>query len=151
LPPATCAGADSIPTAANLAAIRSATLCLVNSERVRAGLAPLVENPLLAAAAQGHADDMAARGYFSHTSQDGRSFDQRIRAAGYGGGSMAENIAWGGGSLGTPRRIVAAWMSSAGHRANILNGGLVDSGVGVAARTPQGGSGGTYVHDFGAP
>ncbi len=72
-----------------------------------------------------------------------------IRAVGYPGGYLAENIAWGGGSLGTPRSIVGGWMNSTGHRANILNGGLRDSGVGVAVSTPQGGSGGTYVHDFG--
>ena len=38
-----------------------------------------------------------------------------------------------------------------GHRANILNGLLRDSGIGVSPGTPQGGSGGTYVHDFGGP
>jgi uncharacterized protein YkwD len=130
--------------------MRAATLCLVNAERVRIGVAPLVGNSLLAAAAQGHADDMVALGYFSHTSADGRTFDQRIRAAGYAGSRLAENIAWGQRSLGTPRRIVAAWMDSAGHRANILNGALRDSGIGVAARTPGGATGGTFVHDFGA-
>ena len=36
-------------------------------------------------------------------------------------------------------------------RANILNGLLTDSGIGVSPGTPQGGSGGTYVHDFGGP
>ncbi len=149
--PGGCAGSNAVPTAANLPVVRSATLCLVNNERAGFGLAPLIDNAQLATAAQGHADDMVARGYFSHTSADGRTFDQRIRNAGYGGGGMAENIAWGDGSLGTPSRIVGAWMNSAGHRANILNGALQDSGVGVAPRTPGGGTGGTYVHDFGAP
>ena len=150
-PGASCAGADSIPNAAHVAVVRAATLCLVNVERARAGLAPLADNGGLALAAQAHANDMIARRYFSHTSLDGRTFDQRIRAAGYLGGNLAENIAWGGGSLGTPRRIVSGWMSSAGHRANILNGLVRDSGVGVSAGTPEGGGGGTYVHDFGAP
>jgi uncharacterized protein YkwD len=150
-PPAGCAGADAVPSASNLPAVRSATLCLVNSERTQFGLAPLVDNAPLALAAQGHADDMAAKGYFSHVSADGRTFDQRIRAAGYLGGYLAENIAWGDRSLGTPQRIVGAWMSSAGHRAHILSAALRDSGIGVAPRTPQGGIGGTYVHDFGAP
>ncbi len=130
-------------------AVRSATLCLVNAERAGAGLGPLTDNRPLAAAAQAHAVDMVARRYFSHTSANGRSFDTRIRAFGYPGGYLAENIAWGGGSLGTPRSIVSGWMNSTGHRENILNGGLRDSGVGVAVSTPQGGSGGTYVHDFG--
>jgi uncharacterized protein YkwD len=146
-----CAGADAVPTASNLPAVRSATLCLVNSERAHFGLAPLIDNAPLAVAAQGHADDMATNGYFSHLSADGRTVDQRIRAAGYLGGNLAENIAWGDRSLGTPRSIVGAWMNSAGHRASILNGLLHDSGIGVAPRTPHGGTGGTYVHDFGAP
>ena len=151
VPSAGCTSADTVPSAANLAAIRSATLCLVNAERTSRGLVALVNNAQLAGAAQGHADDMAAGGYFSHTSADGRTFDQRIRSSGYGGGTLAENIAWGGGSLGTPRRIVGSWMNSGGHRANILSGTLRDSGIGVASRTPQGGGGGTYVHAFGAP
>ncbi len=112
-------------------------------------MAPLADNAALAVAAQAHASDMTGQRYFSHVSADGRSFDQRIRAAGYLGGYLAENIAWGGGSLGTPRRIVSGWMNSSGHRANILNGVLRDSGIGVSPGTPQGGSGGTYVHDFG--
>jgi uncharacterized protein YkwD len=149
--PGSCLGSDAVPTAANLPAIRAATLCLVNSERAGAGIPPLVDHAQLAAAAQGHADDMAAQGYVDHTSRDGRTFDQRIRNAGYAGTGMAENIAWGSSHLGTPRQIVGAWMNSSGHRANILNGALSDSGVGVAPRTPTGAAGGTYVHDFGAP
>jgi len=151
LAPASCAAADTIPTTSNLPAIRAATLCLVNAERTSRGLAPLIDNAPLALAAQGHATDMATQRYFSHVSADGRTFDVRMRNAGYAGGYLAENIAWGGSYLGTPRRIVGGWMNSAGHRANILNGALRDSGVGVAPRTPQGGSGGTYVHDLGAP
>ena len=149
--PGSCAGSDAVPTASNLPTIRAATLCLVNVERINAGLVPLVDHGQLTVAAQGHADDMAARGYFSHTSADGRTFDQRIRNAGYTGSGMAENIAWGSSYLGTPRHIVGAWMNSPGHRANILSGALSDSGIGVAPRTPTGAGGGTYVHDFGAP
>jgi uncharacterized protein YkwD len=150
-PTAACAGADAVPTASNLTTVRAATLCLVNLERRQLGVAPLADDAALAVAAQAHASDMTGQRYFSHVSADGRSFDQRIRAAGYLGGYLAENIAWGGGSLGTPRRIVSGWMNSSGHRANILNGLLTDSGIGVSPGTPQGGSGGTYVHDFGGP
>jgi uncharacterized protein YkwD len=149
--PGSCTGADTVPTTANLATMRSATLCLINAQRASYSLAPLVDNSLLFSAAQGHADDMAAQGYFSHDSADGRTWDQRIRNAGYAGRGIAENIAYGGRQRGTPRSIVNAWMNSSGHRDNILNGSLIDSGIGVAARTPQGGAGGTYVHDFGAP
>jgi uncharacterized protein YkwD len=150
-----CANAATAPTSANTARIRTAVLCLVNEQRTRRGLTPLVANAQLTTAAQRHSDDMVARKYFSHTSADGRMFSQRISAAGYLTGarsySLGENIAWGSGSLGTPQKIVAGWMNSAGHRANILNASFRDSGVGVAAGVPVAGysGGGTYTHDFG--
>ncbi|MCW3006048.1 MAG: polymerase, partial [Solirubrobacterales bacterium] len=145
-----CANANAIPTAANVAAIRAAVLCLVNAQRANAGLSQLGDNGQLQAAAQGHSDDMVARGYFSHTSADGRDMTARIQAAGYVGQTWGENIAWGGGSLATPAQIVGNWMNSAGHRANILNGAYSDSGIGVAIGTPPGGQGATYTHDFGS-
>ena len=134
-----------------MAAIRSATLCLINAERTSRGLPPLLDNGYLALAAQRHADDLVAQGYFSHTSRDGRTFDVRAQQAGYPGRPLSENIAWGGGYLGTPRRRVSGWMNSTGHRENLLDAAARDSGVGVSPGIPPGGSGGTYVHVFGAP
>jgi len=150
-----CANATTAPTSANTAAIRTAVLCLVNEQRTQQGLPPLAANAQLTTAAQRHSDGMVAKKYFSHTSADGRTFSQRISAAGYLTGaraySLGENIAWGSGSLGTPQRIVTGWMNSAGHRANILNASFRDSGIGVAAGVPVAGysGGGTYTHDFG--
>ena len=60
---------------------------------------------------------MCDRGYFSHQSQNGRSFSERIDAQGVMYRSASENIAWGQSS---PESVHAAWMSSFGHRANIL-------------------------------
>lgn len=151
----TCANATTGPTSANTAAMRTAVLCLVNQQRTQRGLVPLVANAQLTAAAQGHSDDMVAKRYFSHTSADGRTFAQRISAAGYLTGyrsySIGENIAWGSGSRGTPQQIVTSWMGSAGHRANILSTSFRDSGIGVTAGVPVSGlsGGGTYTHDFG--
>ncbi|MCY7402002.1 MAG: CAP domain-containing protein [Nocardioides sp.] len=109
----------------------------MNAARADAGCGALSTDGALTAAAQGHSADMAANDYFSHTSQDGRSFGDRIRAAGYGGGAIAENIAAGQSSASS---VMASWMDSAGHRANILNCSYSHIGVGVA----QGGSMGTY-------
>ena len=81
----------------------------------------------LAAAAQGHSEDMAHNDYFSHTSLDGRSPWDRIQAEGYNFWSAAENIAAG---YPTPAAVMAGWMNSDGHRASILNCGLEDIGVG---------------------
>ncbi len=103
----------------------------MNAARSQAGCGALTVDDRLTAAAQGHSDDMAAKGYFSHTSQDGRSFADRVRAAGYpspGG----ENIAQGQRSA---QAVHDAWMNSEGHRQNILNCGFNTIGVGLHAST----------------
>lgn len=112
-------------------------VALVNIERGRAGCGPVSADAALQSAAQGHSDDMAANNYFSHTSPDGSTFADRIRAAGYRGGAIAENIAAGQTSA---KAVMDAWMASPGHRANILSCTFRDIGVGYAT----GGSYGTY-------
>ncbi|SDR99542.1 Uncharacterized conserved protein YkwD, contains CAP (CSP/antigen 5/PR1) domain [Paraoerskovia marina] len=115
----------------------AAGLNLVNVERAAVGCPAVVSDDRLVAAAQAHADDMSAQGYFSHVSQDGRTFDERIRAAGYAQPG-AENIASG---QRTVDAVMAAWMDSPGHRANILN---CDLGAVGLART-----GNVWVQTFG--
>lgn len=152
---AACANAGLEPTASNLDQVAQATVCLVNQERTSRGLSSVSENSLLSRAARGHSDDMVARTYFAHDSLGGQSFMDRIRATGYlpssGSWAAGENIAYGTSSLGTPQAIVASWMGSPGHRANILNRSFREIGVGVAAGVPVAGrtTGGTYTHDFG--
>lgn len=108
-----------------------------------AATSPLTYNALLEKSAQAHATDMATRNYFSHTSQDGRTFAQRITGTGYTWTRVAENIAAG---YATPETVVSGWLSSAGHCANIMNPALKELGVGYA----QGGTYGYYwVQDFG--
>lgn len=123
--------------------VAAQVLSLVNSERARAGCASVRTSSALQTAAQRHRADMAARDYFSHTSQDGRTFADRIRAAGYRGGTIGENIAAG---QATASAVMRSWMSSSGHRANILNCAFTSLGVGHA-------TGGSYGHywtqDFG--
>jgi uncharacterized protein YkwD len=136
-------------------ALGNAALCLVNQERTSRGLRPLKSNRHLAKAARGHARDMAARGYFSHDSANGASFVERIRRAGYVRAralpSLGEDLAWGSGSLGTPREIVQGWMESPGHRANILNRRFREAGMGVAFGDPGAGEDGVlYALDFGS-
>lgn len=150
--PAACQDTTTQPTAANVAAIRASVLCLVNRERAARGLVALTGDARLATAAQRHAADMAARGYFAHTTPDGVDFTARIRAAGYRDWSkVAENLAWGAGVKATPASIVQSWMDSPGHRANILDGTLRESGIGVVLAAPVAGVGGgvTYAHEFG--
>lgn len=151
-----CEGADSRPGEASYTALGRATLCLVNRERRRRGLRALRANRRLARAARGHARDMVRHAYFEHNSRSGARFTSRIARAGYLRGTASwrtgENLAWGAGSRSTPRRIVRAWMKSPGHRANILNRGFREVGVGVAPGAPVRADysvAATYVHDFG--
>lgn len=83
----------------------------------------------LASAAYLHSKDMADKNYFSHDSQDGRSFSQRITAAGYNWSTVGENIAAGQGTLAA---VIDGWMASDGHCANIMSPAFHDIGLGCA-------------------
>ncbi|MFC6012888.1 CAP domain-containing protein [Nocardia lasii] len=115
---------------------RAQALAAVNAARGQQGCAPLLEDSRLAAAAQAHADDMAARGYFGHSSPEGAGTADRVAAAGYVPAQVAENLA-AGQSAGAD--VVASWLGSEGHRATIVNCQLVDTGIGVGfgAQGPQ--------------
>lgn len=118
---------------------------LTNQERAEAGCQPLSVNSTLTQVAQAHSADMAKNDYFDHNSQDGRTPFTRMSKAGYSYRSAAENIAMG---QQTPASVMDAWMKSPGHKANILNCGLKQIGVGYALN----GNGTPYwTQDFGTP
>jgi uncharacterized protein YkwD len=125
-------------------AYEAQVLTIVNTERAKAGCKPLAYNAKLTTAARKHSADMAARNYFSHDTPDGVAFATRITNEGYKWSGAAENIAKG---QRTPADVMNAWMNSSGHRANILNCGLKDLGVGLAyqGKTP------IWTQDFGSP
>lgn len=150
-----CASTDGPTAQTSTVALANAALCLVNQERTARGLRPLKSNRRLAKAAGAHARDMCARGYFSHDSANGASFVDRIRKAGYvprrAFPSLGEDLAWGSGSLGTPREIVDGWMNSPEHRANILSPKFREAGMGVSFGDVGAGEDGvTYALDFGS-
>lgn len=90
---------------------------------------PVQYNAALNTAGRNHAVDMATNNYFSHTSQNGTTWDQRIINAGYTGYAWMENIAAG---YSTPQAVMSAWIISPGHRAAIMNGSATELGVGHA-------------------
>lgn len=93
-------------------------LDLTNQERARYDLPPLRMNVRLAAAADWMARDMAANSYVGHTDSTGRGIAKRVPSFGYTNYTvLRENLAGGHES---PEEVVAAWMNSPGHRANIL-------------------------------
>jgi len=107
-------------------------LVLVNRKRAAAHpkCRPLTMQAQLRKAARGHSVDMARRHYFSHTSLNGRTYRDRIEAAGYRRWTMlAENIAAG---QRTPAQVMNGWMHSTEHRRNILNCRFTQIGVGAA-------------------
>jgi uncharacterized protein YkwD len=88
-------------------------------QRAQNGLVrPLGYSPALQAAAENHAQYLSRTGNFSHNGAGGSTVQSRVRRAGYQACIVAENIARGQPDI---RSVVAEWMSSPGHRANILN------------------------------
>ncbi len=117
---------------------------LVNAERARAGCRPLTVAPALSEAARAHSSDMAARRALDHRGARGDGPGDRITAAGYRWSAWAENIAHG---QPTPARVVASWIGSPGHRANIVNCDLRQMGVAVS----QGPGGPWWTQVFATP
>jgi len=100
----------------------------VNAERAAFDLPDLVWDESAATAAYAHSWDMDARDYFDHVSPDGLDAGDRMEAAGVEWVAYGENIAMG---YQNPSEVVAAWMQSPGHRANILNPSFTHVGVGI--------------------
>ncbi|KAK1948410.1 Uncharacterized protein P3T76_000699 [Phytophthora citrophthora] len=95
-----------------------AMLNAVNKERSSRGLPKLCTHRDLQKAAQVHSADMARRNYLSHTGSDGSTATSRVRASGYRYTTVAENVAAG---QSTVSKVMSSWMSSSGHRANLLS------------------------------
>jgi len=152
-----CRDSSLAPSATDLEAVRAATLCLVNRERAAHGESALHWNNHLVKAAQGHTESMAFGNYFEHVGPGGETPLTRMRRDGYIyssrlGYEVGENIGWGSLWLGTPKAVVAAWMASPGHRANILDRRFRDTGIGVSPHLGSlagGQRGGIYTQDFG--
>ena len=153
--PSSCPGAELRPTEKDLGRIRAATVCLVNRERVGQGERPLAPNERLAQAAQAHTESMAFGDYLEHDGPRGTTPLSRMRAYTSKpliGRRVGENIGWGTLWEATPSAIVAAWMASPRHRANILDGRFRDTAVGVSPHPPfslaRGQAGAIYTQDF---
>ncbi|PJN28059.1 sigma-70 family RNA polymerase sigma factor [Kitasatospora sp. CB02891] len=134
----------STPAAKRMADLGQQVLDLVNSQRAQAGCKAVRANGQLTAAAQEQSDDMAERAFFDHTNPDGEGPEERIDAAGYQWSGWGENIARGQKDAAA---VMAGWMNSPGHRANILNCAFTELGVGVH----QGTGGPWWTQDFGTP
>jgi uncharacterized protein YkwD len=125
-PSATPSASASQPATADTSP-EGQVLTLVNVERAKIGCSPLVMDQPLAKLAEDFTKDMAQRNFFDHTDPDGDDPWERAKLAGItdlGG----ENIARGQADV---QAVMAAWMNSPGHRANILNCDYTTLGVGI--------------------
>lgn len=153
-----CQNTELTPEPANLALVRMAVLCLINTERAQHDTEPLQANARLEAAAESHGQEMIAANYFAHVSPSGLTPVQRVRQTGYipsaeAGYVIGENLAWGTLTLSTPAAIVGAWIASPEHLANILEAKYQDTGIDVEAELPaslaEGVQGALYTQEFG--
>ena len=100
---------------------------LLNQDRKANGLASLKLDPVLCEIARAKSRDMHVNNYFSHTSPTYGSPSQMLNSFGYAYTSVAENIA----HHATIEKAQAAFMSSTGHRSNILGSQWSKVGIGV--------------------
>jgi uncharacterized protein YkwD len=114
-------------TAAAAGLTRTEARLLRDLNRVRAehGLTPLRYDAHLQRAARAHTREMLATGVFQHG-----AFDVRLVRFAVKGTVIGENLAWGDGARGTADGILAAWLASPEHRANLLRPAFTRIGIG---------------------
>lgn len=119
-----------------------------NQKRAEAGLAPLTLNGTLSQAALSKAQDMMTDQYWAHTAPDGTQPWDFIRSSGYRYSVAGENLAR---DFGDTSSMVAAWMASPTHRANILSSRYSEIGIAVVDGNLQGYETTLVVQMFGSP
>ena len=145
--PITFVVGSPVASTANPDATAQRIVALTNAQRVQNGLAPLSVNVQLTQAADIQSGNMARLEIMSHTLPGTATPDLASRAAavGYRYSSLGENIAW---NYADADAVVAGWMASSGHRANILNPNFTEIGVSVAT---SGNGQPYYTQEFGTP
>jgi hypothetical protein len=133
----------------NVAAVISAVLIdLANADRGALGIGTLTPDPLLTAAAQAKANDMAQKSYFAHFDAAGKSPWDWMHEAGYRYEHAGENLAIQFSESGDVER---AWLASPAHRANLLDGRFTQVGIATAEGFYQGQPTTFVVQFFGTP
>ena len=106
---------------------------LINSERSRKGLSPLVWDGELCQVARLHSSNMGRLNFFNHEGPDGTDLLDRISASGIRWKSLGENIAYNQGFDDPAGSAVDQWMHSPKHRSNILRDGFTHSAIGIVS------------------
>ncbi len=137
------ANAQKTPTAPYTAA---AIIEQTNDVREKIDVEPLHTNTQLMRAAQKKANDMVARGYFSHTGPKNEQFWKFITNEGYAYTYAGENLAV---HYMTTETLIQAWVASPGHYGNMVNPDFTDIGIGIARGERKGAPGWYVVQMFG--
>jgi uncharacterized protein YkwD len=116
-PTGVCPGADA--TTAPAAVQARAVACLVNWARMQNGRSRLVSRSALRKAAEYKGQRVASCGQFSHT-PCGSAVTAAVEASGYRYSWFGENLFAGQDGQVSAREVVAAWLESPSHRANVM-------------------------------
>ncbi len=149
-PAAACQGSND--PAASAAAQRRAIGCLLNWARAQDRRGRLAQPASLQRAATIKGRGVASCGEISHT-PCGLDLTAPLRAAGYRYSSFGENLFVGTWGQVSPRDVVAAWLQSPGHRANVLRPGFRDVGAALVRAPGLFGDGDAalWIATFAAP
>lgn len=118
--------------------IEDAILSQVNRVRSEHGLGALRMNPQLQQAARSHSEQMARQNFFSHVDPKGKDVVDRIQSQGVTGfRSVGENIFVGQNLANLVESVIQGWMTSPGHKRNLLSSEYREVGTGVAVSDKQ--------------
>jgi uncharacterized protein YkwD len=148
-------GKDAVVARESNSTVRARVVDLVNEARSHgrrcgserfAAAPPLSISRKLTDAAEDHARDMVRRKFFDHRGSNGSQPKDRVLRAGYQPRLSGENIALGPESA---EEVVAGWLDSPGHCANIMEPRFQEIGIGLAIGKKRGQI--YWVQTFGAP
>jgi len=138
------------PKGVNISELEKDTFALINQERIRYGLSPVIWSEQIAEVARNHSEDMAVNNFFAHQNLQGKNVDDRLHEAGASFFSCGEilfmqnriksetiifPIPYSFKDYKTQSELakvaVDGWMASPGHKAIILTPGFSGAGIGI--------------------
>jgi len=120
---------------------------LVNQVRSENGANDLTWCPALQRSSLAHSKDMSLRNYFDHDSPEGGTVLDRTNKAGYNGGTVGENIAFGQRSV---NEVMRGWIESPGHFRNLINTAYEHFAYATASGQYESSTGLFWTQNFGA-
>lgn len=136
------AGTVSAESSCGISGFQSAMLQAIQAARAQArncgtsgsfaATGSVTWHSALGSSASAHSSDMAGRNTLSHTGSNGSTSGSRVTAAGYAWSAVAENVAWNYTSVDA---VMAAWLASDGHCANLMNPNIRHVGAACVAAT----------------